>query len=252
MRTRRASLLWLILISAVGVLLGVLVSIPLLRGEGDGTQGSLVGQPAPSIAAADLDGRHWTLGDGAGRVTWVNFWATNCEPCRTEMPAMQRLADAYGDRLLILGLDWGESRQSVDDFVASYEIAYPILLDPTLDNFYRWSRLDGLPRHYFVDAHGVVVREVIGPLAPARMATILDELLGPIQPLVQVRSAAGGHHVQRSVHVAGMNRAVKVVLARVERLDGVVERLVRPGNDLAAVDLVGLGAVLVDGHVVRL
>jgi len=180
MRPRHGSFLWLVLIVVVGVALGALASIPLLRGDANGTQGSLIGTPAPPIAASDLEGRAWTLDDGAGRLTWVNFWATNCEPCRTEMPAMQRLAEAYGDRLLVLGVDWGESRQSVEDFVARYEIGYPILLDPTLGNFYRWSSLDGLPRHYFVDGDGTVVREVIGPLAPARMASILEDLLGSL------------------------------------------------------------------------
>ncbi len=179
-RRSRRSLAWLAVIVAMGVVLGVLVSIPLLRGEPDNTQGSLVGKAAPAIAAADLAGRTWTLEDGRGRVTWVNFWATNCEPCRTEMPAMQVLANAYGDRLLVLGVDWGESRASVEDFAARYQIEYPILLDPTLGNFYRWSSLDGLPRHYFVDGDGTVVREVIGPLSPTFMAAILLDLLGPV------------------------------------------------------------------------
>jgi thiol-disulfide isomerase/thioredoxin len=161
------------------VVLAVLALIPLLRSDDPGTQGSLVGHPAPAIAADDLSGRHWTLADGRGRITWVNFWATNCEPCRTEMPAMQRLADAYGDRLLVLGVDWGESRDSVADFATRYGVTYPILLDPSLDNFYRWSSRAGLPRHYFVDAHGRVVREVIGPLAPTRMLQIVEGLLGP-------------------------------------------------------------------------
>jgi thiol-disulfide isomerase/thioredoxin len=175
---RRGSLAWLALLVAVGVTLGVLVSIPLLR-QSDGTQGTLVGREAPAIEANDLDGRSWTLADGAGRLTWVNFWATNCEPCRTEMPAMQQLADAYGDRLLVLGVDFGESRASVVDFTERYAIEYPILLDPTLENFYRWSSLEGLPRHYFVDEEGVVVREIIGPLEPVAMAALLEDLLGP-------------------------------------------------------------------------
>jgi len=179
LRARRGSLLWVIAIGLVAVVLAVLVTIPLLRGDDPGTEGSLVGQAAPSISADDLDNRHWTLADGEGRITWVNFWATNCEPCRTEMPAMQRLAEAYGDRLLVLGLDWGESRASVTDFVEKYAIGYPILLDPDLDNFYRWTARAGLPRHYFVDGEGKVVREVIGPLAPARMLEIVEELLGP-------------------------------------------------------------------------
>lgn len=178
-RARRGSLLWLAAIGLLVIVLAILAVIPLLRGDSPGTEGTLVGKPAPSIAADDLDGRHWTLSQGSGRITWINFWATNCEPCRTEMPAMQRLADAYGDRLLVLGVDWGESRPSVEDFVARYAVSYPILLDPTLANFYRWSSRTGLPRHYFVDGSGTVVREVIGPLAPARMLEIVEELLGP-------------------------------------------------------------------------
>ena len=179
LRARRGSLLWLAGIGLLVVVLAVLAAIPLLRGDDAGTKGTLVGSPAPEIAADDLEGRHWTLADGAGRITWVNFWATNCEPCRTEMPAMQRLADAYGDRLLVLGVDWGESRDSVVDFVDRYAISYPILLDPSLDNFFRWSDRAGLPRHYFVDGSGTVVREVVGPLAPARMLEIVEQLLGP-------------------------------------------------------------------------
>ena len=164
--------------SAPASLLGVLAAIPLLRGDGSGTQGTLVGKPAPAIAADDLDGRRWTLADGADRITWVNFWATNCEPCRTEMPAMQRLADAYGDRLLVLGVDWGESRlgrrlrRPIRDRLPDPARPDPRQLLPLVG-------LDGLPRHYFVDGEGTVVREVIGPLAPARMLEIVEELIGP-------------------------------------------------------------------------
>jgi thiol-disulfide isomerase/thioredoxin len=137
----------------------------------------LVGQPAPALSAQDLDGRTWSVNDADGRLVWVNFWATSCEPCRTEMPAMQRLADEYRDELLILGVDWGEGRDAVTDFVERYDVTYPILLDPALETYYRWAGTDGLPRHYFIGAEGTVLREIIGPLDPARMVAILDELL---------------------------------------------------------------------------
>ncbi|MGH2358828.1 MAG: TlpA family protein disulfide reductase, partial [Candidatus Limnocylindria bacterium] len=58
-------------------------------------------------------------------------------------------------------------------------ISYPILLDPTLENYYRWSPQFGLPRHYFVGPDGTVLREILGPLDPQLMVDILDELLGP-------------------------------------------------------------------------
>ena len=90
---------------------------------------------------------------------------------------MQRIADAYPDDLLILGVDWGEERGAVEDFVERYGIEYPILLDPGLEAYYDWAGTDGLPRHYFIGAEGTVLREVIGPLEPVRMVTILEDLL---------------------------------------------------------------------------
>jgi thiol-disulfide isomerase/thioredoxin len=177
LRRRRGSLLWLTAIALLGFLLAVLATIPLLRGAPDGRIGSLVGQPAPELSLVDLEGRSWSAADADGRLVWVNFWATSCEPCRTEMPAMQRLAEAYPDDLLILGVDWGEGRDAVADFVERYGIEYPILLDPTLETYYRWAGTDGLPRHYFIGAEGTVLREIVGPLEPARMVAILEELL---------------------------------------------------------------------------
>ncbi len=177
LRRRRWSLAWLIGIVGLAVALGVLATIPLLRGTPDGRGGPLVGQPAPELGLPDADGRTWSLGDADGRLVWVNFWATSCEPCRTEMPAMQRLAEAYAGELLILGVNWGEGADAVAGFVDRYAIDYPILLDPTLETYYRWAASDGLPRHYFIGAEGTVLREVIGPLDPARMVQIIEELL---------------------------------------------------------------------------
>jgi thiol-disulfide isomerase/thioredoxin len=177
LRRRRFSLLWLALIVAIAVVLAWLAAIPLLRAPADGRTGALVGRPAPELRLVDLDGREWSLDDAEGRLVWVNFWATSCEPCRTEMPAMQRLAEVHADELLVLGVDWGEERAGVVDFAERYGVSYPILLDPGLETYYRWAGSDGLPRHYFVGEAGTVLREVVGPLDPARMVEIVDDLL---------------------------------------------------------------------------
>ena len=178
---RRGSILWLGAILALGAVLGVLAAIPLLRAPKDGTLGSLVGQPAPRLEGETLDGARVDLADVDGGLVWVNFWAVSCEPCRTEMPAMQRIAETYPDDLVVLGVNWGEERSAVQDFVDRYGVTYPIALDPTLEHFYRWSGADGLPRHYFVGEAGTVLREVIGPLEPARMLAIVEELLDTSQ-----------------------------------------------------------------------
>jgi thiol-disulfide isomerase/thioredoxin len=177
-RSRRASLIWVTVIVLTGAALVALVLVPLVRRPPVAAGGALVGSPAPALDARDVEGREWPITEAGREITWVNFWATWCPPCRTEMPAMQALADRYGERLLILGVNWSDERSSVDDFVDRYAIRYPILLDPTLDNYYRWSPQYGLPRHYFVDARGVVAREVPGELPPDEMLAVLKDLLG--------------------------------------------------------------------------
>ena len=178
-RRRRAPLLWGAVIVGIAALLLTLVLIPFGRADTSVQGGRLVGQPAPPIDLLDLEGRRWSRDDGRERLVWVNFWATWCPPCRTEMPMMQRLADEYGDRLLILGIDFGEEPSAVRQFVDRYGISYPILLDPTLDTFYRWSPQFGLPRHYLIRADGTVIREIAGELPPEQMLALLDDLLGP-------------------------------------------------------------------------
>ena len=177
LRRRRWSLAWLLLIVALGVLLGWLASVPLLASDDVGREGVRVGEPAPPLVLEDLEGRAWDLADADAPLVWVNFWAVSCEPCRTEMPAMQRLAEVHADDLLILGVNWGEDPERVADFAERLGIEYPVLLDPGLDAFYAWAGTDGLPRHYFIGAEGTVLREIVGPLAPARMVEIVDELL---------------------------------------------------------------------------
>lgn len=179
LRRRRGSLAWLLVIVATGLVLAALALVPLLRAPVDGRIGSLVGRDAPELVGTTLGGERWNLDEATrnAHVVWVNFWATSCEPCRTEMPAMQTLAEAYGADLAIVGVDWGESHESVSDFIERYGVSYPILMDPGLANYYRWADTDGLPRHYFVARDGTVLREVIGPLDPAQMVAIVDELL---------------------------------------------------------------------------
>ena len=70
------------------------------------------------------------------------------------MPAMQRIAEEYADKLLVLGVNWGEEDATVADFAERYGVTYPVLLDPGLEIYYDWAGTDGLPRHYFIGESG--------------------------------------------------------------------------------------------------
>jgi thiol-disulfide isomerase/thioredoxin len=108
------------------------------------------------LAAASLDGRRVDLRDLQGRVVLVNFWATWCEPCREEMPSIEKLrARLAGRPFDVLAVNYGESPEKVGDFVRREGITLPVLLDRDQQVADAW-KARGLPMTFLVDAAGRV------------------------------------------------------------------------------------------------
>jgi len=77
-----------------------------------------------------LDGALWTLSEQAGHTILLNFWASWCEPCRAEMPALERLSAAYAPAgLHVLAVNYRESPDTVRRFVAHTGTTLPVLMD---------------------------------------------------------------------------------------------------------------------------
>src|SRR5579885_645413 len=72
-----------------------------MRG-GMGERVPVVGMPAPEFTLTDLQGRTQSLSGYRGKVVLLNFWATWCKPCTTEMPAMQAVYDRLKDRNFVV------------------------------------------------------------------------------------------------------------------------------------------------------
>ncbi|WP_300454388.1 TlpA disulfide reductase family protein [Accumulibacter sp.] len=65
-----------------------------------------------------------------GRPVLINFWASWCEPCREEMPSLQRLADRYGShRLLLITVAVADNRRQVEQFLADNALRLPVIDD---------------------------------------------------------------------------------------------------------------------------
>jgi thiol-disulfide isomerase/thioredoxin len=124
------------------------------------------GGPPPALALRDLAGRSHELAAYRGQVLVVNFWATWCEPCREEMPSLQRLRDRLAGRpFAILAVNYGESAGQVSEFLprAGVALDFPLLLDPGQRTARAWAvRL--LPMSFLVGADGQVRYRVIGEL----------------------------------------------------------------------------------------
>jgi thiol-disulfide isomerase/thioredoxin len=110
----------------------------------------------------DLAGRTIDLRDYRGKVVVLNFWATWCEPCREEMPSLQRLrAKMSGKPLEVITVNYGEFPQRIEPFLQREKIQLPVLLDTQKDAAKAWNA-GGLPITFIVDAGGRVRYWVFG------------------------------------------------------------------------------------------
>jgi peroxiredoxin len=137
-------------------------------------------EKAPDFTLPAIDGQKTSLSDLNGRVVLLNFWATWCDPCRDEMPAMEQLWEKYkgqGFVILAVSLDTGSQRRVVN-FAKRLGLTYPILLDPEESVGERF-KVFGLPTSFFIARNGMVTGKVAGPLdwAGPKVASYIEELL---------------------------------------------------------------------------
>lgn len=109
-----------------------------------------------------LEGGKTKLSDHAGKVVFLNFWATWCPPCRAEMPSMQVLSDRLKDKgLVILAVDLREGPELVKPFMEEFGLDFPVLLDRTGSVGARYG-VRSIPTTYIIDRDGIIVAGRIG------------------------------------------------------------------------------------------
>ena len=137
----------------------------------DAPVGIQVGMQAPDFTLRTLTGEQFNLYEQRGKPVFLNFWATWCGPCVAEMPDMQKLQNTMGDSIQIVGIDVQETRSQVQRFVTRYRYTWTFVLDSIgeVNNAYENT---GLPRSFFIDAEGVIVRVLRG--GPQHYETFLE------------------------------------------------------------------------------
>jgi peroxiredoxin len=98
--------------------------------EGRIARQELIGQPAPPIAANDMEGKRIEVADCAGKVVLVDFWATNCAPCLAEFPNLRQLhKDFHAKGLEIVGVSFDDSPDTVQAFVARSKLPWRMTMN---------------------------------------------------------------------------------------------------------------------------
>ncbi|MFN2453243.1 MAG: cytochrome c biogenesis protein CcdA [Pyrinomonadaceae bacterium] len=133
-------------------------------------------QPAPDVEFPTLDGKTLRLSDLRGRVVLLNFWATWCIPCRSEIPAlsaMQRDLDARG--LTIIGASWDDTPDLIKEFQKEIKQDYRIVLGG--ENVSAKLPASPLPTTYIIDREGRIRQKVIGEKDRAGFEALVNPLL---------------------------------------------------------------------------
>jgi peroxiredoxin len=140
----------------------------------------LTNQPAKDFQLAALDGRTIRLSDLKGKVVMLNFWATTCGPCITEMPHLVKLYERYRSRgveILAISTDTDAYRHAVPPFAKKYGLNFPVLYDEGAEKAYQ---VNGIPTTVFIDREGHVRYRNVGFSATETIRVtevVLNELL---------------------------------------------------------------------------
>ncbi len=122
------------------------------------------GKAAPDFALTDLDGKTWNLAALKGRPVMLNFWASWCEPCRSEMPSLERVVTRYERAgLVVLAVNYKDSPPVIKRFLEVSPFSLPILLDRDGAATAVWTP-GVFPTTVLVDPSGTPRHSVLGEL----------------------------------------------------------------------------------------
>ena len=108
----------------------VLAALAFAAAAGAAELKAWTGGATPPLVLQDLHGRTHRLADYRGKVVLVNFWATWCEPCREEMPSIERLRQSLaGKPFEVLAVNIGEPLGRIERFLERMPLGFPMLLD---------------------------------------------------------------------------------------------------------------------------
>lgn len=180
-----------IIILTVVVLIGITIyADKATRVSGAGAKrmdSNVAGKPEPELKLKDLGGKEVALADYQGKVVFVNFWATWCDPCRVEIPWLIAMQNKYAPRgFTVLGIAMDEEgKTAVAPFLEKERfdvegqklpMNYPILLgtDEVSDKF---GGILGYPSSFLISRDGKIVAKFEGLKSEDELAKAIESLL---------------------------------------------------------------------------
>jgi len=146
------------------------------------TTGAVVDTPAeaaldrfewPSLQVTTVTGDPYDLAEHHGHWVVVNFWATWCSPCLTEMPELSELHARRGD-INVVGLAYEEiEAEEMRAFLDQRPVTYPVAIIDVDNPPPDFTTPRGLPTTYLIDPDGKVARQFLGPVSAERIERVV-------------------------------------------------------------------------------
>ena len=173
MKLRKRTTVALILLIAISIVF-VYLYLSYMKKEGVeevgyGTLFSSLGiqRITPPVEASDftlnnLEGFEVSLKDFSEKVVFLNFWATWCGPCRSEMPAMEKLWQIFKkEAFVILAVDLREGKEEVSSFMNDYALTFSVLLDSRGEVGSVYA-VRAIPTTLLIDSEGRIIGRALG------------------------------------------------------------------------------------------
>lgn len=130
---------------------------------------------APNFAFKDVDGRQHQFADYRGKWVIVNYWATYCGPCVAELPALNSVARRYKDKVVVLGMEAGETPVAdLKQFANQRRISYPVV--PTQDStMFALGLVYGVPTTFIVNPQGQIVDTHMGAITVSQLQNYIRQ-----------------------------------------------------------------------------
>ncbi len=153
--------------------------------SGDGFETrTKVGQQMPAFRVTSTTGQSIDIGSLAGKVVFVNFWATWCGPCLAELPRLEKEVwlKHKSSKFIMVGIAREQTEAEIAGFASKHGLTYPLAADPKREIYEKFASA-GIPRSYVVGADGKIAFQSVGymPEEFDQMKQIVAQELAKLQ-----------------------------------------------------------------------
>lgn len=150
-----------------------------LQGAASSSASNAADRKVPDFTVTDADGTAVSIRSFEGKPTVLNFWASTCGPCQSEMPHFQAAYEAHGDAVNFVMVDIpgfnGETTTRAIRFLENSGYTFPAYFD-TEGDASRAFGITSIPRTYFIDAEGDIIVAGSGALNESALQQGLQAL----------------------------------------------------------------------------